>query len=179
MLDDGRFLVAWTDSSSIGFRARGRQYDRFGQALGAPFAFKEEPGLHSGRPSVASAGSHYRYTLLTARQGEAPTIVLDNFGSLVSTEEPAERSATPVLAQNYPNPVTSSTQIEFSLPSAGHVRLQVFDALGREVRVLADQLHTAGLHRVGLDAASLTPGLYLYRLQIGSWSVSRTMTVLR
>jgi hypothetical protein len=179
MLDNGGFLVAWTDSSSVGFRARGRQYTELGQPFSPPFAFVDESGLQAGRPAVASAGDHYRYTLLTARQGQVPSVSISDFGRLVSADPVVERPEVPSLHQNFPNPTNSRTHIEFALPSAGSVRLQVFDALGREVLMLADGIHPPGLHRVGFNVDGLPPGVYLVRLQAGSAQSLRTMTVVR
>lgn len=73
------------------------------------------------------------------------------------------------LAQNAPNPVTRSTQIEFVLPSEGAAALEVFDAAGRRVRTLAQGVQQAGAHRVPWDRTAddgrtVSPGVYYYRL---------------
>ena len=52
------------------------------------------------------------------------------------------------------------------------VRLLLFDALGREVAVLADGARAAGEHTVTVDAARLVPGLYLARLDAASTSAT-------
>ncbi|MDQ7065446.1 MAG: T9SS type A sorting domain-containing protein [candidate division KSB1 bacterium] len=83
------------------------------------------------------------------------------------------------LAQNYPNPFNGSTVIRFSLPVGKHVRLAVYDILGREVAELADGYRKAGQHRVVFNAASLTTGLYLYRLHVGNQTLTRRMIYLR
>jgi hypothetical protein len=71
-----------------------------------------------------------------------------------------------VLDQNYPNPFNAGTEISYRLPSAGHVRLTVYDVLGREVRVLVDEDAAAGVHRARVDANGLASGVYLYRLNV-------------
>ncbi len=73
------------------------------------------------------------------------------------------------LAQNYPNPFNPTTSIEFSLPEAAHVRLEVFNILGRNVRRLIDRDMSAGVHRLVFDGrtergAQLATGVYFYRL---------------
>ena len=68
------------------------------------------------------------------------------------------------MSQNYPNPFNPTTNIEFSLKSASHVTLKVFDVLGRQVAVLADEYKTAGSYRIGYDAGMLSSGIYYYTL---------------
>ena len=71
-----------------------------------------------------------------------------------------------VLEQNYPNPFNAGTEIAYRLPSAGHVRLVLYDMLGREVRVLVDGVVAPGNHRARVDADNIASGVYLYRLQV-------------
>ena len=56
------------------------------------------------------------------------------------------------LASNYPNPFNPASSISYSLPRSMHVRLSVYDALGRLVATLADGLQSAGAHQAGIDA---------------------------
>ncbi len=72
------------------------------------------------------------------------------------------------LLQNYPNPFNASTRIEFELPRAHVVSLEVFTVHGEVVAVLIDrQKLAAGRHRIILEAESLPSGFYVYRLQTG------------
>jgi flagellar hook assembly protein FlgD len=94
-----------------------------------------------------------------------------------------------VVNQNYPNPFNPSTTIGFSMPVAGHVRIGVYDMLGREVALLQDEEIGAGYHSVVWDAsnnlgARTASGMYLYhvvaQLHDGrSFSESRRMTLLK
>jgi len=68
------------------------------------------------------------------------------------------------LKQNYPNPFNPSTSIEFSLNKAAYVSLKVFDVLGRQVAVLADEYRLSGSHKVSYDAGRLSSGVYYYTL---------------
>jgi hypothetical protein len=83
------------------------------------------------------------------------------------------------LAASYPNPVTASATIAFALPEAAHVRLAVYDALGRLVQVLEDGAVAAGTHRASLDATALAPGAYFYRLEAGPYVETRRLMVVR
>ena len=59
------------------------------------------------------------------------------------------------LQQNYPNPFNPSTVISCQLPVAGHVKLVVYDLLGREVAVLADGQFAAGEYSFRFDGSRL------------------------
>ncbi len=88
------------------------------------------------------------------------------------------------LAQNYPNPFNPSTTIEFSLPRAEHVRLEVINVLGRVVTTLVDGERAAGQHEVVWDGASdagnrVASGVYFYRLAAGGNSLTKKMLLLK
>lgn len=97
----------------------------------------------------------------------------------VDVEDERALPAAFALDQNYPNPFNPSTQIRFSLPKAGHARLEVFDMLGRSVGVLVDDDLPAGSHSVQFDASTIASGLYLYRLSSRSKSQTRSMMVVK
>lgn len=69
------------------------------------------------------------------------------------------------LKQNYPNPFNPSTRIDFSLSKSAFVKLKVFDVLGREVAILADEFRQAGSYSISYDAGRLSSGIYYYSLQ--------------
>jgi hypothetical protein len=67
-----------------------------------------------------------------------------------------------------PNPMTGAATLRYDLPTAGRVRLAVYDALGREVAVLVDGDRPAGAHEAALNASALAPGTYVVRLAAGA-----------
>lgn len=83
------------------------------------------------------------------------------------------------LKGNYPNPVSGKTNFEFSLPTAGHVTLKIYDALGREIATVVDEMLPAESYRADFDASMLPSGVYLYRLTAGTRALTGTMTVVR
>jgi len=83
------------------------------------------------------------------------------------------------LKPNYPNPFNPSTQIAFDLPESADVRLTVFDVLGRQVATLINQPMKAGTHTVSFDAQRLASGVYIYRLEAGSFTMTRNMMLIK
>ena len=85
------------------------------------------------------------------------------------------------LAQNSPNPLTSSADgiIRYGLPRSAHVVLKVYDVRGREVKTLVDREQPAGWQYVEVDAADFAAGIYFYRINAGGFVSQRKMTVLR
>ena len=83
------------------------------------------------------------------------------------------------LGANEPNPFRASTAIRFALPAASHVRLEVFDALGRRVATLVDGPLEAGPHTRTWDGDAAGSGLYVVRLVADGQTFTRTMTRVR
>ncbi len=96
-----------------------------------------------------------------------------------NTESPLDYS----LEQNYPNPFNPSTKIRFSIPNVGSglalTVLKVYDILGNEVATLVNEEKTAGIYEVEFNASQLSSGIYFYKLQAGSFSQIKKMTVLK
>ncbi len=94
----------------------------------------------------------------------------------------ADESAFPrvfTLSPNYPNPFGTSTRIRYGLPVSSQVLIELFDALGRRLHVLADEDQTAGLHEIVFSAHNLPNGVYFYRMQTGQFSKTRMMSLVR
>lgn len=83
------------------------------------------------------------------------------------------------LQQNYPNPFNPSTTIRFNLPATGQVKLVIYDALGRRMETLVDQILQAGPHEFQFSAQKYPSGMYFYTLQTGTKTESRKMVLLK
>ena len=88
------------------------------------------------------------------------------------------------LAQNYPNPFNPTTTISYALKEQTRVTLKVYDALGRVVATLVDEVQPAGSKTAVWSARTDTglpvpSGTYLYRLVAGDYVQARTMVLLR
>ena len=147
--------------------------------------------LYIDSATYFTQGNETYLTLTTANGGGQITPIF-NFGEvevdvITAVEDITDERTLPEsyqLSQNYPNPFNPSTQIEFSLPEAGQVKLEVFNILGRKVRQLVNQRLSAGVHRVTFDGRSesnqpLASGIYLYRLSTDSYTESKKMILLK
>ena len=83
------------------------------------------------------------------------------------------------LSQNYPNPFNPSTNIEFSLPTAGIVKLEVYNVLGQLVETLVDEHLPVGYHAVEYDASNQTSGIYFYRLLHQEGTETKKMVLVK
>ncbi|MBS4032853.1 MAG: T9SS type A sorting domain-containing protein [Ignavibacterium sp.] len=90
------------------------------------------------------------------------------------------------LEQNYPNPFNPGTTIKYSIPivisTEGrnlNVTLKVFDVLGNEVATLVDEYKPAGSYEVSFDASSISSGIYLYKLQVGTFFDMKKMILIK
>ena len=92
------------------------------------------------------------------------------------------------LHQNFPNPFNPATKISFDLPQDSKVNLVVYDLLGREVtRLVNNEFKVAGNYTYDFNAASLSSGVYFYRLVVsssnpinaGNYSETKRMVLLK
>ena len=141
--------------------------------------------------TAAFAGVQPTILILTAVDGNREIVPIFHKGTLqisVATDvDDAENDLLPKtfsLAQNYPNPFNPSTVIEFALPRASDVRIDMFDITGRRVRTIADEAMTAGVHRITFDGRSssgdlLATGVYFYRMQAGAYTATKKMLLMK
>lgn len=109
----------------------------------------------------------------------APRQVASENGNRVAQPEGAAAVSSSVVSAAGPNPFASRTTIVYALTEAAHVRLAVYDVLGREVAVLVDEQVGAGSHSAAFEAGTLPSGTYVYRLEAGDHVTSRPITLVR
>lgn len=83
------------------------------------------------------------------------------------------------LYQNYPNPFNPTTSIKFALPKESQVKLSVYTILGQEVATLVNSVMSAGYHTVNFDASKLPSGMYIYKIDAGSFSQIKKMLLMK
>ncbi|MHB9028242.1 MAG: BsuPI-related putative proteinase inhibitor [Candidatus Latescibacterota bacterium] len=113
---------------------------------------------------------------------EATTTSFSSFALFEQDAQSAVDETAPVsyqLSQNVPNPFNPSTTISFQLPSAGQVRLSVYNVAGQEVARLVDGPMAAGSHSAVFDGSRLASGVYFYRLQAEGFTNARKMLLIK
>ena len=88
------------------------------------------------------------------------------------------------LGQNYPNPFNPVTNISFSVPQSMTATIEVYNILGKKVRTVFDGMAEAGRNTVIWDGTNangepVASGIYFYRMQAGSYEMSRKMVLMK
>jgi hypothetical protein len=118
-------------------------------------------------PSVRNPSGSWCFTVTAIQAGAKPFDATTGEPYACEGSSPKRASEPPLsfmLEQNYPNPFSTTTGIVFSIPLDGHVRLTVFDLLGREVSTVMDSWMPSGTHSARFDAAELPAGSYYLQL---------------
>jgi hypothetical protein len=87
--------------------------------------------------------------------------------------------ATPTLVGNYPNPFNPSTTIYYTLPTPGHVRLDIINIVGQIVATIVDRNEAAGSNQVVWNADNRPSGVYFYRMTVNGVVDTKKMLLLK
>lgn len=118
--------------------------------------------------------------LVTLSDNDDELIWFKNNGNAVGIDE--DDRVVPLvfrLHQNYPNPFNPSTVISWQLAVSSNVSLSVFDLTGKKVATLVNEKQSAGSHQIEWVASDLASGVYMYRLEAGSFVQTRKTLLLR
>ncbi len=132
-------------------------------------------------PVIAFAVHPQTQTLIIGTSGSG-VFLSTNFRMSTSIEDEVVDSVVPTsfsLEANYPNPFNPQTTIPFNVKATGHVRIAVYDMLGREIGLLVDGQLAAGTHNVTWEAGDRPSRSYLVRMDAGGQSFTRTMVLLK
>jgi|GEM_PF-2495103 len=88
------------------------------------------------------------------------------------------------LHQNYPNPFNPTTTIKYDLPKDVHVKIVIYDIMGREVRTLVNARQQAGYKSIQWDATNnhgmqVSSGYYIYVMQVGEFHKNQKMILMK
>ena len=105
--------------------------------------------------------------------------ILNSLGDGGVTKAEAEMPGEFSLYQNYPNPFNQATVIDFTIAQKDMVTLKVFNSLGEEVATLVNDVMPPGRYSIPWKASSLASGIYVYRLDSGTFTEMRKMTLIK
>jgi len=129
-------------------------------------------------PSTVIDSSFFHVEVIQAqftKAGEDGWVLTGSFLQGDLTELPIEFA----LLGNYPNPFNASTMIEYQLPEASDVKLEVYNLIGEKVATLVNGAEEAGYKTVIWDASEVSSGLYFYRLTCGDFSEAKMMMLVK
>ncbi|NNF57245.1 MAG: T9SS type A sorting domain-containing protein [Rhodothermaceae bacterium] len=176
-LTEGTYFVSVV--AVMSFAPNNAQWFWSAQAVqtNSPYAFEDTDGLFgiaacaTWQPGAATCG---------VGGGVEPDLSFSISGAInTANEAGSELPRTVSLGESYPNPFTAGSTVPFTVDETSHVRLAVYDVLGREVALLADGSYPVGTHRATLDARPLPSGTYVYRLEANGEVQMRTMTLVK
>jgi len=138
--------------------------------------------LNSGLPentvtSIAIDGFGNKWIGTTANG----VSVFKEGGVILSTVEAQKYTAQKAvsLTQNYPNPFSTTTTINYRVTEPGFVSLKVFDAMGTEVACLVNERNPVGDYSIDWNASGMANGIYLCKLQLGNYFEVGKMQLLK
>ena len=99
--------------------------------------------------------------------------------SLVTIAEGDEIPEEYYILRNYPNPFNPSTKVQFSVPQKSGVKITLHDMLGRELKLLFDDEVEAGMKEFVVDAGNLASGVYLVRMNTGTFNKTIKISLLK
>ena len=176
ILDDVNIRLDWkteTEVNNYGFeilrQARDDEWDLLGFVEG--HGNTNSPKQYSFIDKNLTSGSSFAYKLKQ----------IDNDGKYEYSQV-VEVLLAPndfTLYQNYPNPFNPTTIIKYSLPHESIVTIKIFDVLGSEVKTLVSEKQEEGTYEIDFNASSLASGMYIYRMQAGSFVQLKKMMLIK
>lgn len=117
--------------------------------------------------------------MLLLDRKQSPNLVIPVATSIDERVEELDRPHQTSLLPAYPNPFNPTTNIPYRLEQSEHVRIVVYDVLGRQVAVLVNNTMPSGEHTIQFDAQNLSSGVYLYRMETSTQVFSQKMLLVK
>ncbi len=149
------------------------QAGRYGEALA---------GMEKVIASLGDDEAEVATDLALVAAAIAEAVGIEAVEPSAATAEAAPPTASASLPQRfklgaaYPNPVAGAATVPFALPEAADVRITVYDVLGRQVALLADERREAGRHAARFETTRFASGVYLVRATFEGGGSTRAFT---
>jgi hypothetical protein len=190
----GGFLVLWADGQpEQGVRHIGFKLDKEGEAIGlaqetdSGFVYVDSLSFGQQYPDVSFGRYPDGAPVWSAFSVASPGSSNQGPDDVAGSELPGSFA----LHQNYPNPFNPTTVIRYDVPVAGHVKLAVYDILGREIVVMVDEVKQPGRYQERFPTVrgsgeltrnagrGFATGVYIYRLTAGTSVEAKKMLLLK
>lgn len=83
------------------------------------------------------------------------------------------------LYQNYPNPFNSSTIISYYLSRNSRVKIAIYDLLGREIKIIVDEVKAKGKHFTLFNANSISSGNYICVINVDGYTSIKKIILIK
>jgi hypothetical protein len=104
---------------------------------------------------------------------------MDYVDDVTGIKNPKLENPAVILHDIYPNPLSGTTNIKFSVSNPTHVRLSIWNTLGGKIITLVDEMVFAGDHTIVFDASNVPTGMYFCRLEYDSYSFVKSITLVK
>jgi aminopeptidase N len=105
-------------------------------------------------------------------------ILMQDPDIILGTDDLNISSSGVQLKQNFPNPFSESTCIEYSVSKTENISIVLFDILGNEIKTLVNKVHQAGEYSISLHKNKLSDGVYYYQLQTDNTTLSKQFNII-
>lgn len=105
-----------------------------------------------------------------------PDIKPDEDGEVTGIED-RPQEAFFLLKQNYPNPFSTSTTIQYEVKETSFIKIELYEESGRKISTLAEGRRAPGNYKLVIDNSNLRNGLYYYRLSTNGKTDTRRMLI--
>ena len=184
-IGQGRVALTWTTTTEVncyGFTIQ--------RAAGDPELLADLPGAfipgrgtnllpttYSYIDTVISGGRWYYRLRQSDLDGSS------HFSETVVVELPTSVNEAPsgrlLVEPNFPNPFNSETTIRFSVPVRARVSVEVYNAIGENMRRLVNDVLEPGEYRLSIDAGEWPGGVYFCRIRAAGIERVTRMVLLR
>ncbi len=167
LLPDSLSSIAASLLDASRIQLRYNQFEASDYAVSSPYYGVDAVNNYWGDPS-GPFNANYNPAGRGARVDDAvlfdPWSPDTNFLSIPRVGKPLPEQ---LMIEAYPNPFNPSAILRFALPQTEHAKLTIYDVTGRLVRVLTDDVLSAGEHRATFDGSAFASGVYFARLEAG------------